>query len=290
MQNVTVMLTRGMKRSLIYVALSRVTSLEGLHIIGEFNPPSPPKNDDPVVLEMKRLETTAMLVPKFQQLRMVPENEIQVLSFNVQSLKAHIDSVKSDFVFKNSTVLLLQETWMRNTDMVNIPEMVEVTRNEVSNNKYRGRGTVIYAKQDKLFGTQKQYCFEDGNEHIEITSCIIEDILMVNVYKNPATKNEFFKNALTSINSDLQHNNILICGDFNDDLKKCNTLVNIFRDLINASLLSSVIPTTLEGTTIDAVFGRLNDFSFETMVYESVCSHHKPLIVRLKSKDLNTNS
>ncbi|CAG9799467.1 unnamed protein product [Chironomus riparius] len=102
LESVTVVLVPRMTRQLIYVAFSRAKTLDGLHIIGRFIPPTPPRDDDPVVIEMKRLRDTAQFIPKFQHLKIVPANEIQIVSFNVQSIRKHIDSVKSDAVFMNS--------------------------------------------------------------------------------------------------------------------------------------------------------------------------------------------
>ncbi|CAG9807951.1 unnamed protein product [Chironomus riparius] len=82
LENVTILLVPRMSRSLIYVACSRAKTLDGLYLIGKFKSPTPPRDDHPVVLEMKRLRETAQLIPKFQHLKSIPANEIQIVSFN----------------------------------------------------------------------------------------------------------------------------------------------------------------------------------------------------------------
>lgn len=48
-------------RSMLYVALSRVTKLSGLYLIGKFRGVNPPKKDDPILLEMERLRKEKQL-------------------------------------------------------------------------------------------------------------------------------------------------------------------------------------------------------------------------------------
>lgn len=44
-------------RAALYVACRRATSASGLYIIGQFNPPRPINNSDPVKVELDRLRT-----------------------------------------------------------------------------------------------------------------------------------------------------------------------------------------------------------------------------------------
>ncbi|VDN22993.1 unnamed protein product [Gongylonema pulchrum] len=66
--SVVVHLTARMTCDLLYVALSRATSLSGLFIIGSFQPPRGPQNNDPLVAELRRQEQ-CVLLPKFKFLR-----------------------------------------------------------------------------------------------------------------------------------------------------------------------------------------------------------------------------
>jgi ATP-dependent DNA helicase PIF1 len=87
MDVVVVGLGRWTNRNNCYVAFSRAKSIQGLHVVGAFNPPRPPLSTDPTVLEMARLRANA-LVPKFDCL-VAPRaaSELQIVFFNVQSLK-----------------------------------------------------------------------------------------------------------------------------------------------------------------------------------------------------------
>ena len=280
LEHVSVLLRPKMTRSLIYVAFSRAKTLNGLYLVGKFKPPAPPREDHPVVVEMKRLRETAKLVPKFQHLKTVPTNEIQIVSFNVQSLRKHIESVKSDFVFTSSHVLLLQEIWAMSNEKFDIPEMEEIQRNDI-NNQPQPRGTIIYAKSNQAVHPHQKFCIERNAERIEVTSCRISNITLINVYKNPKTSLEFFKDSMTRIKHLFDCDNVLVCGDLNEDISKSRSVIDFFR-IMNLRMLSKIEPTTNAGTTIDAIFGRLKDFSCECTIYESYFSHHKPIVIRIK--------
>lgn len=62
--------TRAIERPSLHVALSRVTKLSELYIIGSFRPPNPPRVDDDVMLELKRLRNEKALEICFDTLEM----------------------------------------------------------------------------------------------------------------------------------------------------------------------------------------------------------------------------
>ena len=283
LEKVSILMKKGMERSLVYVALSRATSLDGLFLIGEFHPPTPPKEDHPVVKEMKRLRESALLTPKFQHLRTVQQDNIQIVCFNVQSLGFHFKSIINDGVFINSHILLLQEIWLKASDKIDIPGMIEVQRNALESRT--PRGTIIYAKNDQPATPKETFCFEHNNHRIEITSCMIFDVLLVNIYKKPNTSFEFFKDKINQIEHLFRHDNVIFCGDFNDNFannEENNSTVKFLREAFNLRKVSQCSPTTNDGTSIDAVFAKLDNFSCETFIYESYFSHHKPIVIRLK--------
>ena len=280
MDDATVLMVPGMSRSLIYVAFSRAKTLDGLYILGEFNPPAKAGEDNPVVREMKRLRESAQLIPKFQHLKTVPANNIQIVSFNVQSIRKHIESIKSDSIFTNSHILLFQEIWAMTNEQFDIPEMEIIQRSEI-NGRPQPRGTMIYAHTSQMVQPYHKFCFEQFSERVEITSCIVSNIVIINVYKNPKTSLRFFYQSMNRIQHMIGSDNVLICGDYNEDMAKSSAIIDYFRSK-NIHMLSKLEPTTNAGTTIDAIFGRLKDFTFESTTYESFFSHHKPIVIRIR--------
>jgi len=84
--------TRKLTRELLYVACSRATSLAGLYIDGEFEPPNPPPEDDPVSQEMTRLRDIPFkFTLKFLQ-DFGDENE-KIFFHNIQGFRLHFEDL-----------------------------------------------------------------------------------------------------------------------------------------------------------------------------------------------------
>lgn len=269
--------------SLLYVALSRATSLKGLHIIGDFKPPKPRPATDPVVVEMDRMKKFCSLVPKYQWLRKVSEDTLQIISHNVQSIRKHHRSIRSDYVYMNSHLLLFQETWALANERYDFPEFSEVVRNDVSGRPSAG-GTIIYAKNGQRTDQSYSISVQSGNEHVEITCCVKDDLKIVNIYKHPKTTLEFLRDTLQQNESLFESDNILVCGDFNQNMATESGIQRLLEGKYRMTMISPKLPTTNEFTTIDAVFGKLNSYVACVTIYESLFSFHKPIIIRVSKK------
>ena len=109
-EKVVVNLDRTFSAGQGYVALSRVTTKEGLFI----------ETNDPTTLQKKiyadpevqsGVQNMSLLtLPKYS----ITQSEgITVVLHNIQSLNKHIVDLKSDMRFKNADVVCLTETWLR---------------------------------------------------------------------------------------------------------------------------------------------------------------------------------
>lgn len=253
--------------------------------IGKFSPPSPPKETDDVLLEMNRLRTHCVLSVVFSTLRDVPIDTIQLISHNVQSLRKHINNLKCDHIYINSDIILLQETWALADETFMIDGFREIVRNPFYG-RPSAKGTMILAKYSLniMENTQNHIEVVSGDNRIEMTICVIEGITLINVYKHPKTSDVFLVNTLIENEELFQNNQVLCCGDFNSNFAQPqgkNRIETFFKEKYNMCLLSSRCPTTDDGTTIDAVFGKLNGTT-EVISYESIFSFHKPCVIRLK--------
>ncbi|XP_043472427.1 uncharacterized protein LOC122505072 [Leptopilina heterotoma] len=132
MDKVVVHVNQNVRRSMLYVACSRARTASGLFIViknGKFQAPSPPQNDNPVIVEMNRLESSSPLVPCYRFLRNVPNDIIQIIFHNVQSLCKHVDDIDSDPIIKASHVLFFVETWsceLHNFHLNGFSEMIRI--------------------------------------------------------------------------------------------------------------------------------------------------------------------
>lgn len=288
MEYVTARIEKGMDRTLMYVVLSRATKLSGLFILGEFNPPKKPDPHHKPTNEMKRLRENELLIPKFTHLRLVPSDVIQIVSHNVQSLRKHLSTVSGDRVFQSSHILLLQESWMT-FEKVNIPNKTETQRNNFTG-RPTARGTIIFANENfEIENTFEPVSYENLEQRIDITSCATKDLLLVNVYKNPKAKTSFMAETLSKILHWFTFPNILICGDFNENFQKEKSVIECFKTYDFELLSSPLESTTNSGSTIDGVFGRLQDYNIETEVYDSYSSYHRPIVIRLQRSNENSS-
>ncbi|KAG5671038.1 hypothetical protein PVAND_001256 [Polypedilum vanderplanki] len=242
-------------------------SLNGLYILGAFKPPNEIKPDDNVNAEMNRLRQNP-LVPKYQFLRVVPENVIQIVSHNTQSIRKHITTIVSDQVFSSSHIVTLQE---------NITKSI--------NGRPRAFGTINFCKLNIEPRIVDRFEIEKGNSnnHVEISDFKLDNRLtIINVYNNPSSSLELLKETLLEVKDYIDESeNILILGDFNHELKLGNQLESLMLGTFGTSLFSPRESTTNARTVIDGVFGRIDDYNVEVFIYESYASHHKPLVIRV---------
>lgn len=289
LERATIQLDSGMPRSLLYVALSRATCKSGLFLVGNFEAPRRPSPNEAPLVEMNRMRTEAKLTPKFEFLRTVPHEEFQIISHNVQSLVAHYSTINKDEVYRKSSILLLQETWLKfgETDDIIIEEKIKIAQSGKPG-LYRGKGTVIYKDATiQTTSTSTYFSYQDGH-HIEATVCQINDIILVNVYVSNASPQGFFQEFMNGLLHSFNALNIIVSGDFNHDFKRKKDWATFLSMNHSLNLVSPLDPTTNAGTTIDAVFAKLQNYEIKTFIYESYISHHKPLVLRLKK--INSNS
>lgn len=294
---VTVQLPNRNERPLIYVALSRATTLNGLFLLGTFKPTLPDPNPRPVPKrgekprvypndEMCRLRNTALLETKFTKLCHVSNHCFQIVSHNICSLKSKIETVRKDTVFKASNLLLLQETWLKESDpdVFDIPDKVLIDRNRVPDSSSKGKGTIIFGDKE-LNITSLGHHDRSSGASVDITLCKHDHLYIINIYKSNNTSATQFNNVVFNhIRHYLAKDNVLVCGDFNDDLINPSNPTASVLNSYGLQLLSPLSATTDRGTIIDGVFGKLRNYNCEIFIYESYCSDHKPLVIRLTLK------
>lgn len=269
-----------LERTLMYVAYSRAKTLAGLFIMGEFVPPSPRLPTHSVSREMQRLRANHRYTPKFQHLRK-PNESIQIASFNIQSLRKHISSVPADHIILNCEVILFQETWLVTGEILCIEGYTEVIRN--FSTRPTAQGTIIFTRTPDE-ATEKQYAATTPpSEHIGMTACMYKGIMIINVYRSPKSNWQTFKTVLQENKNWFNNSNVLLCGDFNDKTLRDeeSTLRTYLKTEFGLDMISPCESTTDGDTTIDAIFGKLIDYTYDVTIYESFFSYHKPIIIKL---------
>ena len=113
---VVVDMTSGSRPHQHYVALSRVTRLQGLHLLNGLN--GQIKVDKAVIQEMERMRRDAYITLRY---RPVSLNECDLITVfqNAQSLRLHMPLVQTDSTFLNADVICFAETRLHEDDLDN---------------------------------------------------------------------------------------------------------------------------------------------------------------------------
>lgn len=279
MQSVTVVLGKGMNRQSLYVALSRAVKLDTLFIIGKFRPPAAVSKDDKCIKVIEKMRNESPLIAKFTFLRY--SDYMQIISFNVQSIRKHRLAVESDPIMSVSSALLLQETWANDGESYPLDGFDELVRNSFVG-RTCAQGTMIFGKPANKFSNTNAIEYNQNGRKIEVTEALLNGIIhIINIYPHPNATLADIKQVISSL-ACINARNILICSDFNKDLTKNQGLKQYLQNSCNLQMLSPQTATTDANTTLDGVFGRLTDFEVECIIYESFYSFHKPIVIRLK--------
>ena len=97
----------------IYVALSRVTSIEGLYILGDFDPAKHIKADDRVNTEYQRLQRDSLSSNTFSEYLSLPnlsDSNFVFTLLNVRSLRKHFADIMADNAATACDIFVMTET------------------------------------------------------------------------------------------------------------------------------------------------------------------------------------
>ena len=111
---VVVDMTTGSRPHQHYVAFSRVTSLQGLHLLNGFN--GQIKVDKAVIQEMERLRREAQVALCYNPVKSNKCNLVTVFQ-NAQSLHLHMPLIRTDSTFTNADVLCFAESRLHEIDL-----------------------------------------------------------------------------------------------------------------------------------------------------------------------------
>ena len=137
-------------RDMVYVALSRVTRIEGLFI----TTPADDETKFKFYHNWQQSSSALSLIQEFQRLslntletrasvitNLISNNKISLYTFNCQSLHSHKDDL-SDSISQKCNVLLLTETWMKNEQKIHIPNFRCIA--QFKRDETRAAGVAIY--------------------------------------------------------------------------------------------------------------------------------------------------
>ncbi|CAF4947099.1 unnamed protein product [Pieris macdunnoughi] len=310
-------------RSLLYVALSRVTSIEGLYITTLNNDKTfyhgrkTSTSTIDLQTEFKRLSLNKVETINEQLFQFINNRKgLSLFTFNCQSLRAHVADL-DDSIVKNSNVLVLSETWLNNDTEINITDFKCIAQFKRLNTRAGGVGIYHNSKDVANIVTSSiDFSVLSLDFHGSLTSAVGDlcmaqctmvngiIILIVAIYISPNQKVDdiidFIHHSLLSYTSGgaslLGNNNdkipMILSGDFNINFasEKSLKLIEFLKDKLNLSMKNNPqTSTTRSGTTIDGVFARLLNF-VECKQYISYFSYHKRLITQIYNNDINDSN
>ncbi|KAI9018019.1 hypothetical protein CLU79DRAFT_831617 [Phycomyces nitens] len=286
-----------MTRSLLYVACSRATSADGLRLIcksNQFIPPKPITEDrnNQLQIEINRHQTVQLEL-SFGHLQKQEESDYtQLISHNVQSLRAHLSQITSDQVYLSSNILLFNETWtLPNHESCVIPGFTLVSSIDSNPTNARVSGACCYVRNSFLsrtigssnetaIRTANSRLFLDGNNgSTSVAFFVLNESLYCSIYVSPRCQLSTLMEALEFVVShDYMH--ITIAGDFNVDFTKESTKKATLLQFMNSKNMTTTLPATIQSTTnqntlIDNIFTTMP--VMDSGKYLSLTSYHAPL-------------
>lgn len=273
-------------RAALYVACSRVTTINGLFFIGIFEPPNSIENAIELNNEISLLRTSKLLIPVFNNM-ISKSNSLKLLFHNIQSINAHFTDIQSDQNQMNMDLIFLVETWSLSGDDLKIPNFEIINRIDCSNrNTRKATGLINYVNsklKDDIKCINTYYHESHGSLCISMEKLKV-DYLIITLYKSPNyPETELYKKfqEMFDFAKNNQFKYILICGDFNIDLKnkKKSAIEKLFvsKNLYNA--LNEESSTTKGKTCIDWAFTNIPKSSISTLVYPVTYSYHNAIFM-----------
>lgn len=268
-----------------YVALSRVTSKEGLFIHGDFQIPSVEKSKTDEEMERMRRECPLKFTLQFPQ--EVCEEFNYFIFHNARSINKHQCILKTDKAFAKSACMMLVETWLLPSEELQFSDFCTIHRTDCRREHRTAFGMLLLVHTKSfpyisLFDTQT---YDAKVSFLDVASYFYKDILVTFLHKSPKYPISNFVSYLEFIASKAKNCNVqfmIIIGDFNIDFLKASTEKNQIMNFMTKHkliLCQDYFPTTDYGSMIDLCFSNIPLFMVN--VYESLTSDHKPLWFKL---------
>ena len=242
---------RSFKYGQMYVALSRVTSLDGLYLIDGFNA-------DAIVADSRATKEYELLrkehpMKPIQNCKEMSTDSLTVCLLNTRSLSKHAKDIKSDSFIMQCDVLCLTETQVENDQQKEevekqLGDTKTIDHNTNEADKFSSLAICLHTASEIV----KQNIFKvPGGTLMSIKKSGIPHVNVLLLYKKSATTWEEFSYLVRHISSITDGGLDIVLGDINSDAFKENShLKSLFEDytmIVNE-------PTHLSGSLLDHVY------------------------------------
>ena len=228
--------TSSHQPGMVYVMLSRVCSMQQLHIVDKLDPDKIKVNMN-VKAEAARMAKVSLNNNPCEWMDPT-EVGLRVCSLNCRSLRKHIDDVKSDPFLLQGNVICLQETWLENGEEEQGSYQLEGYQGYFTS-VGPGKGVAVYVKEELTI--LRVHKFTD--HHIQLIKIVLRELDIINIYRSQAEPLLSAAHHLQNIID--REREILIIGDVNFCATKANPISNYLQGEGFHQLVT--LPTHIQG-------------------------------------------
>ena len=262
-------------KAMAYVALSRVSSIDGMYLVDYDS--SKIFCDEGIAKELAKMcVCDVSLANPFTNVD--HSKSFIIAHHNIQSLYAHIDDLKLNKELRKAHVICVSETWFTGTEYdQTIPFHIDGYDLVIQESSGRGRGVAMYI--------QRSVNHDVFDMHLDTCDILVvkitgkANLAIVTVYKPEGNNAEFRRemNDLCTQLDGLQTDHTVILGDFNHDLNKQSPF-SCFKDYCQVITK----PTTHVGTLIDHIYIKPLPSDYMADVFWTYYSYHHPVAIGIK--------
>ena len=221
-----------------YVMLSRVQSIEQLHIIEKLDPLKITVNDK-VIKEARRMNRVSINQNPCDWMKNTETPKLKVCSFNTCSLRKHIEDIRTDPVLMQSDILFVQETWLEEEEEEEERYQLEGYQAHFTS-PGRGKGIATYIKKGlrSIMGIDKF-----GEPNFQLAKVDMKKMDVIGIYRS---RDEPLSQLTQHLRQFIDpEKDTLVLGDVNICATKTNDLGNYFQQEGFRQLVS--LPTHIGG-------------------------------------------
>ena len=275
--------TSGSRPHQHYVAFSRVTRLQGLHLLNGLS--GHIKVNEAVIQEMERLRRDARVTLCYRPVSLNRFDLVTVFQ-NAQSLHLHMPLVQADRTFANADVVCLAETRLSKDDL-DVDYVFEgfhpIIRNDQHDKRHETRpphGLAIYVRKCHQLLSIRRISVEQFEslviDVLNSRSCLRYSIIVV--YKAPGCMFGDFRKHVVSLSKLPLSDELLIVGDFNFNVQngQNTNFLKVMTSAFPKAKQRKTTSTTKGNTVLDIAFTTCDNAHSD--IITCVWSYHETLV------------
>ena len=262
-----------------YVALSRVKTLAGLHIL-DFDAKKIQVNNQ-VNEEMNRLRKHCSVAREFEKTK--TESILTVSHVNIRGIKKHMKDLQAENIVKESDVLCFCETFLKSkeafdTRLFDRDDMVAFRVDRLVAENEQGHGGIFIATKISLQPFLISRTISSNLEQISIRITTQgQNFCITCVYRPPSSSVHNFIREIAPLIDELQQvyngSDFVIVGDFNEDLSCKSSNIEAF--FISQGFTQHTTKATRDsGSLLDHSYVKTKTYTISSSVTDAYYTDH----------------